>query len=55
MLSVCAKCHYAECRALFIVTLNVIVSSAIMPSVFVQSVIMLSVVAPLKRDLTREV
>ena len=35
-------CHYAECRGLFIIVLNVIILNVIM-----KSVIMLSVVAPL--------
>jgi hypothetical protein len=40
----CIKCHYAECRDLFIVLLNVILS------VIMLNVVMLSVVAPSKYE-----
>jgi hypothetical protein len=41
------ECHYAECRDLFNVMLNVILLSVVM-----LSVIMLNVAAPLKDGLT---
>ncbi len=41
MASFCIKCHYAECRNLFIIMLNVIMLSIIMPNV-----VLLNVVAP---------
>jgi hypothetical protein len=42
----CIKCHYAECRDLFIVMMNVIMLSVIMLSVIMLNVVMLDVVAP---------
>jgi hypothetical protein len=42
----CDEYHYAECRVLFIVRLNVVMMSVVMLSVVMLSVVMLSVVTP---------
>ncbi len=39
-------CHYAECRGLFMIILNVVMLNLSMLSVIMLSVVMLSVVAP---------
>ncbi len=43
-LSIKMLCHYAECRVLFTIMLNVIMLSAVMLSVVMLIVVMLSVV-----------
>ncbi len=61
-LSITTFCHYAECRVLFIIKLNVIMLNVSMlnvsmQSVSMQSVVMLSVMAPLshpRRELERD-
>jgi hypothetical protein len=40
-------CHYAECRILFIIILNVYLQSVVMLNVVIPGVIVLSVVAPI--------
>jgi hypothetical protein len=46
-LGITTFCHYAECRVLFIIKLNVIMLNVIMLNVSMLSVVILSVVAPL--------
>ncbi len=45
-LNITMLCHYAECRILFIVMLNVFMLSVIMLSIVMLRIIMVSVVAP---------
>ncbi len=46
MASMYTICHYAECRELFIIMLNVIMLTATMQNAIMLDGIMLSVVAP---------
>ncbi len=43
-LSIIMLCHYAECRVLYFITLNLIMMSVVMLNVIILSVVMLNVI-----------